>query len=245
MKREIFEKLQKYVFDKGNPWDIWLDEAVKRPNRLPYFSTWAIWNDSNLKDVTLINSDNAYRLNPGIVFVALNFSGHLVSDWPDWYNIHGVRKMYKLLRGTRYEGAYITDFIKNYPGLKSEAVMDEIENNKGRRDKNIGWFFEEMDLLGADTIEMFLLGGDVAYLFDKYVKKHPGFDKLCQKVKKCLWIDHYSGKNRHFERNAPTQLGLASNPEATIHKPLWEDLNQNTGKKHPSVILLKGGKPWR
>jgi hypothetical protein len=248
MKREIFNNLQKHVFDKGNPWDIWADKSRTRPNRLPYFSTWFIWNHADLEDVTLINPGNADRLNPGMVFVALNFSGALRPDWPDWQNIHGVGRMYKLLRGTRYEGAYSTDFIKNYPGSTSGIVRNEIENNEKRRNKNIDCFFEEMELLGADpmagTIEMYLVGGDVAALFRNHVMKHPGFNKFRQKVKKCIRMDHYSGRNPHFESNAPTQLGLASNPKASIHPPLWDDLKQNTGKKPPSSILIKkGGKP--
>jgi hypothetical protein len=96
MNSETFEKLQEHVFDKSNPWDIWADKSVKKPNRLPYFSTWAIWNDSDLEDVTLINPGNAYRLKPGIVFVALNFAGPLRSNWPYWGNIHGVKRIYKL-----------------------------------------------------------------------------------------------------------------------------------------------------
>jgi hypothetical protein len=61
-------------------------------------------------------------------------------------------------------------------------------------------------------------------LFKKYVKKHPGFNKFRQRVKKCLRMDHYSRRNRFFEINAPRQLGLASNQKAKKYKPLWDDL---------------------
>jgi hypothetical protein len=241
MDKKIFENLQNHVFDKGNPWPIWADGS-KKPNRLPYFSSWAVWNNSDLQDVTFINPENAYRLKPSIVFVALNFSKPLPSNWSDWQNIHDVGRVHKLLRGTRFEGAYITDFVKDYPGHTAREVRNEIVNNEERRNNNIGWFFEEIDLLGADTIEMYLLGEDTAYLFNEYVKKRPGSNTFRQKVKKCLWIDHYSRRNFYFERNAPMQLGLTSNPEATIHDPLWDDLKQNAVKKQASSILIKKGK---
>jgi hypothetical protein len=239
MKQENFRRLQNHVFDKGNPWDIWADGSTTKPNRLPYFSTWFIWNHADLEDVTLINPENAYRLNPGIVFVAMNFGGPLRSNWPDWQNIHGIKRMYRLLRDTRYEGAYITDFVKNYPGHTASEVKNAMVNDEKRRNKNIDCLFEEIKLLEADTIEMYVLGGDVAYLFNEYVMKHKDFNEFRQKVKRCTQMDHYSGKNLHFEKNAPTQLSLADNSKATIHPPLWDDLKQNTGEKPPSAILMK------
>ena len=221
MDKKVFEKLQNHVFDKGNTWDIWEDKSQKEPNRLPYFSTWAIWNDSNIKDLSLINLENADCLKPNIVFVALNFSYKLPKNWAYWQNIHNVNRLYELLHGTRFEGAYITDIVKDYPFSKSEKVQEEIENNKDRRDRNIRWFFEEMNLLGANSIEIYLFGKIAEDIFKEYVMQHEQFSEFSKKLRKCQRIDHYGQRNKFFERNAPTQLGLASNNEATIHQPLW------------------------
>jgi len=233
MDKQIFFKLQNHVFDKGNPWDIWEDKSIKRENKLPYFSTWTIWNDNDLEDVSLITSENADRLKPNIVFVALNFSNPLRSDWKEWQNIHGIERMYKLLYGTKFEGAYITDIVKDFPCSKSYIVKKEIDTNKERRDRNIECFFEEMDLLGAASIEMFLLGGITEEIFKKYVMKHEKFTEFSKRLKNCRRIHHYSKENRGdlFERNAPAQLGLKSNTGAKIYEPLWslpfDDIHSN------------------
>ena len=48
MDKKIFDKLQEHVFDEDHPWvDIWADKSVK-PNKLPYFSSWAIYGKDEL-----------------------------------------------------------------------------------------------------------------------------------------------------------------------------------------------------
>jgi hypothetical protein len=220
MDKKVFEKMQAHVFDQGNPWDIWANGS-RKPNRLPYFSSWAIWNDSDIEDSSIIKAENASRLNPGIVFVALNFGSPLPVDWRDWQNIRGVKRVYKLLRGTRFEGAYITDMIKNHPVSNQNILFDRIRKGEIDIEANIKAFFEEMDLLGADNIEMYLFGVGVENLFREYVMRHPKFPEFSRKLKKVQRFHHYSMQVVDFEKVAPTQLGLASNPNAKIYPPLW------------------------
>ena len=224
MDKRTFEKLQNHVFDEGNPWDIWIDGSTDKPNRLPYFSTWAIWKEGkDAEDLSLINAENADKLKPNKIFVAFNFGGRLKNDWAFWQNIHGVPRVKNLLHGTRFEGAYMTDIIKDYPSPKPQEVWKEIKKNTERRDRNIRWFFEEMDLLGVDNIEMYLFGEAVETFFKKYVMKNDKFSEFNKKLIKCQRIYHYSNRVRgnKLERFGRTQLGIESKKGAKIYEPLW------------------------
>jgi len=216
MEKVIFEKLQTYVFDKDNPWvNIWADGSA-RLNKLPYFSSWAVYGENDLDNKEVIEDDVISSLNGNIVFVALNFSSPLKS-WGPWKNIHGNNNVRWLLGGedknfnaeksNKYKGAYITDLIKNIIGPVAGKVMKELEIEN--INKNIGWFFEEIDLLGSDCIEMYLFGNSVRDLFMDHVKKHKGYSRFRKKIKMCQHIYHYSGSNNgRFRKYAPEQLGL-------------------------------------
>lgn len=231
MEKAIFEKLQTHIYDKDNPWvNIWADKAV-RPNKLPYFSSWAIYGENDLDNKEVIEDEVISSLNGNIVFVALNFSSPLKS-WGPWKNIHGNYNVRWLLDGKnknfntekikKYKGAYITDIIKNIIGSDASKVMNELDFEN--INKNIGWFFEEIELLGSDCIEMYLFGGAVGDLFRNYVQAHKEFGKFRKKVKKCQEIYHYSGSNNgRFRKYAPEQLGLINLSTPNIKKILWDD----------------------
>ena len=218
MEKAVFEKLQAHVFDEGNPWkDIWKEKKDKeeRQNRLPYFSAWAIYGKDELKhkeNIKDIGDDVIGQLKNNIVFVGLNFSKPLPGSWGYWQNIYNNFNVKWLLGGEKfnvekYKGAYITDIIKNIIGPIAKDVMDnlKVENIN----KNIGWFFEEIGLLGSDNIEMYLFGNSVKELFEKHVIKHDGFKKFKEKVKKCQHINHYSGSNTgRFRKHTPGDLEL-------------------------------------
>jgi hypothetical protein len=227
-----FKKLQAHVFDKDNPWvHIWKDK-VARPNRLPYFSNWALYGE-NIDNNEIVDERIIKLLNPNVVFVALNFSKRL-KDWGLWRNIRGNSNVDWLLNGKnegfspekikKYKGAYMTDLIKDKIGPVATKVTNELKQNEEDIMRNIGWFFEEIDLLGSDRIEMYLFGNNVRELFKNYVKRHEGFDKFRTKVIKCQHIYHYSWRNTwRFKKYTPEELELraSSTPEIRM---LWNDI---------------------
>jgi hypothetical protein len=172
-------------------------------------------------------------LKGNIVFVALNF-GKRKEDckkWKDWQNFHGVKRLIDLLTDPRakkrFEGAYMTDIIKNHHETKSDKVMSDLKENEKLIDKNIDFFFKEIDLLKAKNIEMYLFGGAVEYLFVKHVMRHKNFCSFRQKVSKCQRISHYSGRVPDFEKKALVQLDIEkptknSTEKDWIYKPLWD-----------------------
>jgi hypothetical protein len=226
MDKKDFERLEKHVFDEGNPWDIWKDGS-KKPNKLPYFANWVVY-DKNLPPEQVVNK-NINILKGDIVFVGLNFSKKLKNDWGPWRNIRGDKNFDWLLDGKnfnveKYRGAYITDIIKDYIGSVAFAVMKQLD--KTRINKNIEWFLEEIEMLPSNNIEMYLFGVLVKDIFEKYImNSKEKFDKLKEKVKKCQQIQHYSRANPRFRIFAPSQLGLVDPPvEGTKMNILWNDL---------------------
>jgi hypothetical protein len=215
MNRNDFENLKKLKFDGI---------------RLPKFASWAIWDKKikgKNKDIPQVVEENVAKLKGNIVFVALNF-GNKTGDWEnwkDWQNFHGVKKLIDLLSGTRFEGAYMTDIIKNYHKSNSGEVMALIKNDEKKRNKNIDFFFKEIESLKAKNIEMYLFGGAVEYIFEKYVMRHKDFGLFRQKVSKCRKIYHYADRFHNFEKKAPVQIGRDKPRNATekawIFDPLW------------------------
>jgi len=228
MEKAVFEKLQAHIFDEGNPWvDIWADRA-ERPNKLPYFASWAIYGENEVVNKEVLEDEVIRSLNNNVVFVGLNFSYALPFPWKYWSNIYADPNVKWLLSGAnfnaeKYSGAYITDIIKNVVGPVAQDVTDKLE--LANINKNIGWFFEEIDLLGSDGIEMYVFGKNAADLFRDYVMNHKDFQAFRKKVKRCQQINHYSGANSWFRKFAPEELGLRALSRPKI-KILWNDGNK-------------------
>jgi hypothetical protein len=213
MKRADFNKLKNTEF---------------KDEKLSKFASWAIWDKKEKKDK---NGDydpkfiekNVADLNGKIVFVGLNF-GKKVETWVDWQNFYNVERLINLLSGTRFEGAYMTDIIKNHHDSDSAKLMSDIKEKKIKIDEDIDFFFEELNLLKAKDIEMYLFGGAVEKLFKKYVIQNEGFR---QKVIKCQRIHHYSRRVQNFEEIAYAQLDIKprkkSTVKAKIYEPIWEN----------------------
>ena len=205
MERNVFEKLKNLEFDG---------------KKLSYYASWALWNKEDYKNLDYIEN-NVNLLNGSIVFVALNFGGKGPSaNWKDWENIHGEKRVFSLLSGSRYEGAYMTDLIKNHPNPKADNLVRNLK--KEEIDKNISFFFQEIDMLGSKEIEMYLFGKEVESLFNDYVMQHNDFNTFKQKIKSCQRIDHYGRRNSQFEKKAYIQLGIPKpKEEAWKYDPLW------------------------
>jgi hypothetical protein len=214
MTRTVFNNLKKLKY-AGIP--------------LPKFASWAIW-DKKIKekngDIPEIVEKNVGKLKGNIVFVGLNF-GKKKEDckkWKDWQNFHGVKRLIDLLSKPRFKGAYMTDIIKNYHETKSEKLMSHL--NEKLINKNIEFFFKEIESLKANNIEMYLFGGAVESIFVKHLMRHKDFCSFRQKVIKCRRISHYSGRVSDFNKKAYVQLGIKKQISAAEkkwkYKPLWD-----------------------
>jgi hypothetical protein len=95
--------------------------------KLRYVASFAIWNKVDPTDTSEIER-SIIKLNENYVFVALNFGGNenlpkdpgkmKILNWKNFHNTFhpngGDLRIKKVLEGTDFEGAYITDIIKNY-----------------------------------------------------------------------------------------------------------------------------------
>jgi hypothetical protein len=212
MDKKDFDNLKKHEI-----------EVRGKKIKLSMVASWALWDPDNIEDTSIIEQ-NVPLLNGSIVFVGLNV-GNTKFLTGDWKNFHapakgGATRLQTLLGNTRYEGAYMTDIIKNEPTPSPVELMEKIKKGKIDVDTHIKNFIEEISLLHTDDIELFLFGRAVETLFRRYVMNQPSFAALQKKVKICQQIDHYSPRNKYFLVRAPAQLGLV--PTSIQKNVLWD-----------------------
>jgi len=198
VKKEIFDKLKKYKY-----------EGVK----LSEVASWAIWDPNCTENLEYIEQ-NIEKFKSNIVFVALNF-GKKMPCWQNWQNFHGYgvgdRRLRELLSIKEFEGAYMTDLIKNFHNTDSPQAVKYFKENKKERNRDIYFFFEEIELLESKKIEMYLFGGAVEGLFKKYVmdyEKNEKYEKFKQKIIKCQRIYHFAMRGNNYVEKARVQLGF-------------------------------------
>jgi hypothetical protein len=116
-------------------------------------ASWALWNQSNGDDTEIIEKSIS-KLNPNIIFLGLNFAGDKLiinrPDWTPWKNFHfaGSRadmRAKKILTGTQYEGAYMTDIVKYVPTRTAAELLKKIDNGEVRMEEHIKIFIEEIN----------------------------------------------------------------------------------------------------
>lgn len=193
---------------------------------------WALWDPKDPANTRYIE-DHVDRLKNNIVFVGLNFA-RPVPDWPDWSNfrperdikgklhLHSDGRIQEVLAGTRFEGAYMTDIIKNYPQVDPNEVWSQIQKGSIDIKTNIAYFFKEIDMLESDNIELYLFGKDVENVFKEHIIVSEYLFLFRQKIKLCQRIEHYSRANPDFLPNVPGQLGIPDAPKPLrVYKPLW------------------------
>jgi len=194
--------------------------------KLSEFSSWAIW-DEDITNTEIIEK-KIDKLNGRVIFVALNFSGERTKNWKIWNNFHcgeGDKNLRDLLSVPEYEGAYITDLIKNRPESKSEELMKELTDEEINYNFNI--FFQEIEMLKSENIKMYLFGRGVEILFKKYLKKQENHEKIVnlkQKVIKCQAIYHYSKRYPNSVKIAQYQLNIHGHGDTQKPKIFWPPL---------------------
>ena len=161
-------------------------------------SSWAIWAPqldkpkSNTGNMNVFNDkDLLKKLNPNYVFVGLNCSsthGERTDGYKgpcgNFHSTYSGQNDYKLryaLTGTKYWGAYITDFIKRFPEVDSGKVADYVSKHPELLKENIEEFKKEISIL--DTKPVLIALGSKTY---EYMKKYIADDYKIAKV------THYS-----------------------------------------------------
>lgn len=180
-------------------------------------ASWALWSPagitkkSNTADLSIFDDSHLLdKLNAKYVFVALNAANHpnpqILPAWSCFHSNYRYQNDYKLrtaTKGTRFEGAYITDVIKYYVETDSTKVKSAIRKDPAIVTNNLIYLQEELNLLkssnnGINPI-LIALGNDVYDLLNKYITG-------CT-IKK---VKHYAGYfsddwyKQHFENELET-----------------------------------------
>ena len=180
-------------------------------------ASWALWSPagitkkSNTADLSIFDDSHLLdKLNAKYVFVALNAANHpnpqIFPAWSCFHSNYRYQNDYKLrtaTKGTRFEGAYITDVIKYYVETDSTKVKSAIRKDPTIITNNLIYLQEELNLLkssnnGINPI-LIALGNDVYDLLNKYIAG-------CT-IKK---VKHYAGYfsddwyKQHFENELET-----------------------------------------
>ena len=150
-------------------------------------ASWALWSPagitkkSNTADLSIFDDSHLLdKLNAKYVFVALNAANHpnpqILPAWSCFHSNYRYQNDYKLrtaTKGTRFEGAYITDVIKYYVETDSTKVKSAIRKDPTIITNNLIYLQEELNLLkssnnGTNPI-LIALGNDVYNVLNKYI----------------------------------------------------------------------------
>lgn len=162
-------------------------EYEKLKKKYGPYSSWAIWDECNQKDTSVIET-NLNELNTNYVFVGLNIS-RLLRE-PSWSNFHGGRHDRKLMyacNDTKLRGSYITDIFKDLPKTRASEVKKYLEEHPKFLEENVSSFKKEMvDIeISRDTVFV-VLGNDARRYFKKYFQN--GYEN------KPVYYCHYSSR---------------------------------------------------
>lgn len=164
--KEAYEKMKSLYGDVGS-WTIWGEKTTDKAK-------------SGIGDMAWLDRpDLLDTLDTGFVFVGLNWSrlpdSTKTGPWRNFHTGRSVGQYYKLrhaLKGTRYWGSYITDFLKYYPEKDSHEAMKWARKSPGEIERNVKTFEDELSHLKGNPALVAL--GDEAYqllkenLGDKY-----------------------------------------------------------------------------
>jgi hypothetical protein len=151
-------------------------------NKYGGYSSWAIWDEENPKNVSIISS-SVSELKPNYIFIGLNISEQLKSE--SWINFHGGkhdRKLQAICNKTKLRGSYLTDLFKDVVAVNSSSLSklsDEIIQ------KNVKFFNQEMKDIKIMENSVFVILGTESSLVSKY------FVKYFLKYYKNKVINHY------------------------------------------------------
>lgn len=170
-------------------------------------ASWAVWEKAGEKPKSNISNMDVFDLNKNpstlnvlrtdVVMVALNFSREVEMHEP-FLNFHDPNphgQDYKIrfaFEGTEYYGAYMTDIIKDFPMLSSKDVLKHLKENPQEITRQINFFKDELDFIGANKPKILAFGKDAYKILNKHMDKN-AYSEL-------IALTHYShqiGKERY------------------------------------------------
>ncbi len=149
-----------------------LDEYKELTSKYGSVASWAIWNDENLSDTSIIDL-NFNELNSKYILLGLNISKPLKDK--SWINFHSGKHDRKLKQACNHSilrGSYMTDIFKCIDNPNSADFRRSLTDRVIR--ENVDSFIQEMQDVKVNEKSQFIVFGKenslIAQCFDKYFK---------------------------------------------------------------------------
>jgi len=177
-----------------------------------HMSSWALWKDkdeqgkekSNMGDTSIFET-SVDSLNPNVVFVGLNISKKIIEPFGNFHPNYSTAHDYKIryaVKDTLFQGAYMTDIIKDFEEKISGNVIKYINQNKEFLKENIKSFEEELEFIGSNEPILIAFGNDCYKILNKHLK-----DKY-----KIFKVSHYSSSvTKEQLKDQLNQICITSN----------------------------------
>ncbi len=145
-----------------------LDKYLQLKSKYGNCSSWAIWNEENKKDTTIIEKEIS-SLNSKYVFVGLNISNEIRNSWGNFHEGRNDYKLMNVLNNSKFYGSFMTDLFYDLPIPKSTKLNHLVESKEFDISKHILYFKQKLtDLEINDNTTFILLGKDVDDYFPKF-----------------------------------------------------------------------------
>lgn len=256
--KEIIKRLKHNGLDKYGSWAVYGEKAMTDASN---HGTVHVRDVGFPDDLTM--DELAKKINPQYMFVALNVSKEVADKNMPWHNFHYIGdkpkdkkskngnskdgNILKIITGTNYFGAYMTDIIKDLPERKGVDVLKRVAGpNRTSTDidalkGSLRKFNMELDItkpkniiiFGKDAFEVFKMAvqddllnvSSVAYVVetDHYSKPHVANDKMYARL---IHIEKDKGvkkdKVEHDEKKWNTIDGIKDMPTKDGYKLSWK-----------------------
>ena len=155
-------------------------------------SSWAIYSDktitekSGMDDISFFEDPSILpKLKPNIVLVGLNISEKIKRVFGNFHPTSSSAQDYKIrhaIKDTIFEGAYMTDIIKDFEQKHSGKLMKYLSANKEFEKDNVVKFEQELQDIGSTNPIIIAFGSDCYKILQRNLK-----DKY-----KIYKVTHYS-----------------------------------------------------
>jgi len=114
------------------------------------------------------------KFNPNIVLCGLNISKKLETPFSNFHSHRSTANDYKLryaIQDTIFEGAYMTDVIKDFEELISGNVMKYLRSHPDFERQNIEKLHDELQFIGSVEPTIIAFGNDAFKILSRHFQK--------------------------------------------------------------------------
>jgi len=163
---------------------LYKDQYLKIAKKYGHYASWALWSDagekpkSNIGDISMFdiskNPNILEQLNPNIIMCGLNISRKIEYTFGNFHDGRPQAQDYKIryaFKNSKYNGAYMTDIIKDFEHVVSGTVITYLKNNSAFVKQNLAIFEQElMDLKSVNPL-VIAFGNHAFNILEKHFKK--------------------------------------------------------------------------